>query len=61
MYKKGIFLDKDCNGNLNHSVAVVGYNLRNEIPYILIKNSWGKKWGDKGFVKIALGDVTKKS
>ena len=61
MYKKGIFLDNHCRGDLNHSVAIIGYDLTDEIPYVIAKNSWGSRWGDKGYFKIALKNVTKRS
>ncbi|KAI0495962.1 hypothetical protein KFK09_022269 [Dendrobium nobile] len=57
-YKKGVFSSDTCGSSpddLNHAVLVVGYGVEDGIPYWLIKNSWGKKWGDNGFFKIELG------
>ena len=48
-YKSGILRDTTCNRGSNHAVAAVGYTP----TYILIKNSWGSRWGDRGFVKFA--------
>ena len=50
-YLKGIIQDNTCTGRPNHAVTAVGYTSK----YILVKNSWGTNWGDKGFVKFARG------
>ena len=47
-YKSGVYY---CNfsataNDLNHAVAVVGYDSNGNI---MIKNSWGKSWGANGF------------
>lgn len=38
----------------------VGYhftgNETDKENYILIKNSWGENWGEKGFAKIGFGN-----
>lgn len=50
-YKSGVL--KSCsNTGLNHGVAAVGYGILGGEEYFLIKNSWGNRWGDKGFVKL---------
>eukprot|EP00775_Hariotina_reticulata_P009052 gene9052-9222_t len=36
-----------------HAVFVVGYN--NIQKYWIVKNSFGSKWADKGFFKVAMG------
>ena len=37
---------------MDHAVLAIGYGVENLIPYILIKNSQGKSWGEEGFGKI---------
>jgi hypothetical protein len=51
MYKTGIMKDMTCSGRLNHAVTAVGYNEK----YILVKNSWGEDWGEKGYVRYMRG------
>lgn len=53
-YKQGIFIDKTCSSeNLNHAVLVVGYGSEGNEDYWLVKNSWGSRWGDRGYIKMA--------
>lgn len=43
-----------CGTDLNHGVFLVGYDTTGPVPYWIVKNSWGKDWGDDGYVKIAM-------
>ncbi|XP_011495433.1 PREDICTED: cathepsin O-like isoform X2 [Ceratosolen solmsi marchali] len=48
-----------CDGsfaNLNHAVQIVGYDKTAEIPYYIVRNSWGSSFGDKGYLYIAIGN-----
>ena len=40
-----------------HAMTIVGYNDDINGKSIIIKNSWGKKWGDQGFVTILLDEL----
>lgn len=51
-YTNGVIVSDKCGTNVDHGVLVVGYGKENDVPYWLIKNSWGSEWGDGGFVKI---------
>ena len=51
LYKTGLMKDMTCTGSLNHAVTAVGYTEK----YILVKNSWGKEWGEKGFARFMRG------
>lgn len=53
LYKSGVWYDKKCADVANHSMLLVGYGRENGRDYWLIKNSWGKDWGEKGYIKIA--------
>lgn len=53
-YHKGVYYDPNCNpSNINHAVLVVGYGVDKGVPYWLIKNSWGTRWGAKGYIRMA--------
>merc|ERR1711918_301823 len=49
-YTGGI-LSSGCGTNLDHGVLAVGYNTAQ--GYWLVKNSWGKSWGDNGYIKLS--------
>ena len=39
----------------NHLVLVVGWGTEQDIPYWLIRNSWGKRFGQDGYIKVKRG------
>ena len=45
------------SSGINHAVLLVGYGTA-ELPYWIVKNSWGTAWGEKGYFRIRRGNGT---
>lgn len=53
-YSSGIYYDFACNKtNGNHYGLAIGYGTENKLGYYIVKNSFGKSWGEQGYVKMA--------
>jgi len=57
-YASGVYVDTDLGPgdfNVNHMVALMGYDKTpNPRTYYLLKNSWGKDFGEQGFIRIEM-------
>jgi cathepsin L len=62
-YRDGVLDDAECNAipNIQHAVTMVGYGEdKKQGKYWNIKNSWGNRWGNKGYIKIKRSDKPEK-
>ena len=52
-YAGGILNDVACGTSLDHGVAVVGFGQEGGVEFWIVRNSWGPRWGDNGYIRIA--------
>jgi len=48
----------NCGGSVDHAVSIVGFDKTGSTPYWIVRNQWGKRWGDQGYIKLAMGHNT---
>jgi len=57
-YSTGIYKTK-CSGkynDLDHCVQLVGYDTTGSTSYWKVRNSWASDWGEKGFIRLPMGE-----
>jgi cathepsin L len=56
LYKTGIYDDELCSiWGVDHAVACVGYGVSASTEFWIVKNSWGTKWGESGYMRMVRG------
>ncbi|KAK2562232.1 Cathepsin L [Acropora cervicornis] len=53
-YQSGVYDDPACTSMVqDHAMLVVGYGTLQGKDYWLVKNSWGTRWGMKGYIMMS--------
>ena len=63
-YSGGIYDNENCRQGANHALLIVGYGQEEAQDgqlkrYWIVRNSWGKGWGENGFARIARREGSK--
>lgn len=66
-YQGGIFDNPFCRHEPNHAVLITGYGedidpaTNTNVRYWIARNSWGRKWGEDGYIRIRRGAGNEKT
>jgi len=52
-YQRGVHHGTNCDSALGHGMLLVGHGRQNGVPYWLLKNSMGRKWGENGYLRLS--------
>ena len=50
-YQSGIYTGK-CSTALNNALSVVGFGSENGTLFWILRNQWGTKWGEGGYLRL---------
>jgi len=57
LYRSGIFDSCSKDAVIDHAVVLFGYGSDNGAKYWLVRNSWGKDWGEGGYIRLFRHDT----
>jgi cathepsin L len=55
LYDSGVFngFDGECGSEVNHAMVAIGFGTDDVLgDYWILRNSWGPKWGEEGYMRI---------
>jgi len=55
-YKGGVYTSANCGTELDHCVQIVGWDVVKGVNAWVVRNSWGKDWGNDGYLYVAIGE-----
>jgi hypothetical protein len=55
-YRSGVYRHVTGESLGGHAVTIVGYD--DSVQAWIVKNSWGRNWGEGGYFRIAYGDIS---
>lgn len=61
LYMGGIFDDCSKDAVVDHAITVFGYGKSKDgVKYWTVRNSWGKSWGEDGYIRLLRHDTPEK-
>ncbi|XP_029918653.1 cathepsin O [Myripristis murdjan] len=54
-YLGGIIQHHCSSQHANHAILLIGYDTTGDIPYWILQNTWGTKWGNEGYAYVKIG------
>jgi hypothetical protein len=56
-YNGGVYKELQPGENVEggHAVVIVGWGVDGDVPYWIVRNSWGPRWGEDGYFRMLRG------